>query len=162
MEKKYKLFLTVACCLIIVAFTGCANKPVAEDSSKTVKTVLITAKEAPVVAAEYVFTSAHFELDGAVISDGDKEMLKQHADKLKVLVNDKSVTIGGHCDERGSTEYNLALGQRRAEAVEKYLLALGIAKDKVKAISYGKEKPLDPASTEAAWAKNRRAEFIIK
>jgi peptidoglycan-associated lipoprotein len=71
------------------------------------------------------------------------------------------VTIEGHCDERGTAEYNLALGERRAAAAQSYLAALGIPASRIKTVSYGKEFPFDPGHDEAAWAKNRRAHFVI-
>jgi len=71
------------------------------------------------------------------------------------------VLIEGHCDERGSQEYNLALGERRAVSVEKYLRSLGIADERMETVSYGEERPVDPRSNEEAWAKNRRAHFEI-
>ena len=70
------------------------------------------------------------------------------------------IQIEGHCDERGTQEYNLALGQRRADEAAKYLVDLGIGKDRIKTISYGEEMPLDKGQSEAAWAKNRRAHFV--
>jgi len=72
-----------------------------------------------------------------------------------------TVTIEGHCDERGTAEYNLALGERRAIAVRAYLVSLGIAADRLRTVSYGKEFPFDPGHDEAAFAKNRRAHFVI-
>jgi peptidoglycan-associated lipoprotein len=74
---------------------------------------------------------------------------------------DRQVLIEGHCDERGTDEYNLALGERRALSVRRYLVALGVASERLHTISYGEEKPAVPGSTEAAWAKNRRAEFKV-
>ncbi|MDI6616010.1 MAG: peptidoglycan-associated lipoprotein Pal [Syntrophaceae bacterium] len=71
------------------------------------------------------------------------------------------VTIEGHCDERGTAEYNMALGERRAEAAAAYLASLGISKDRITTISYGEERPLDPRSNEDAWAKNRRDHFVV-
>ncbi len=71
------------------------------------------------------------------------------------------VTIEGHCDERGTAEYNMALGERRAEAAAAYLSSLGIPKDRIATISYGEERPLDPRSNEEAWAKNRRGHFVV-
>jgi len=79
---------------------------------------------------------------------------------MKDLVNAK-IKIEGHCDERGSDEYNLALGDRRAKAVAAYLITLGVKQDKISTISFGKEKPAVQGSDEAAWSKNRRAEFVI-
>lgn len=71
------------------------------------------------------------------------------------------VTIEGHCDNRGTLEYNLALGERRAQAAKDYLTSLGIAAERITTISYGEERPLDPANNEAAWSKNRRDHFLI-
>ena len=73
-----------------------------------------------------------------------------------------SIIIEGHCDERGTTEYNLALGDRRAESVKIFLTNLGLSVTRMTTISYGEEKPLDPGLTEYAWSKNRRAHFIIE
>jgi len=72
-----------------------------------------------------------------------------------------SLDVSGHCDERGTIEYNLALGERRARAAKKFLMTLGIAGDRVSTISYGEERPVDAKSSEAAWAKNRRDEFML-
>jgi peptidoglycan-associated lipoprotein len=71
------------------------------------------------------------------------------------------VTVEGHCDERGTAEYNLALGERRSVAVKTYLVSLGIPPDRIRTVSYGKEFPFDPGHNEDAWAKNRRAHFVI-
>jgi peptidoglycan-associated lipoprotein len=71
------------------------------------------------------------------------------------------IQIEGHCDERGTVEYNLALGERRANSTKKFLISLGIAGDRLSAISYGKERPLDPGHNEEAWTKNRRAHTVI-
>jgi peptidoglycan-associated lipoprotein len=71
------------------------------------------------------------------------------------------IQIEGHCDERGTVEYNLALGERRANSAKRYLSSLGLTVNRVSTISYGKEKPLDPGHNEEAWAKNRRDHFIV-
>ena len=96
-----------------------------------------------------------FDLDGdgrAVVS-ANAAILKQYPTWM--------VTIEGHCDERGTAEYNLALGERRAIAVQAYLVSLGIPADRIRTVSYGKEFPFDPGHDEAAWSKNRRAHFVI-
>jgi peptidoglycan-associated lipoprotein len=72
-----------------------------------------------------------------------------------------AVTVEGHCDERGTAEYNLALGERRAIAARAYLVSLGIAADRMRTVSYGKEFPFDPGHDESAFSKNRRAHFVI-
>jgi len=102
-----------------------------------------------------------FEFDQFVLSDSAKAVLNKKAKWLKDHPNAKAL-IEGHCDERGSTEYNLALGQKRAEAAMQFILALGIDPSRVSTISFGKERLADPGHNEAAWAKNRRAHFILK
>jgi peptidoglycan-associated lipoprotein len=101
-----------------------------------------------------------FELDSSDLSAAGQAVLKADADVLKSNPT-WAVTIEGHCDERGSAEYNLALGERRAVAARAYLVSLGISADRLKTVSYGKEFPFDPGHDEAAWAKNRRAHFVI-
>ena len=102
----------------------------------------------------------YFEFDKYEIRPKDEEVLKGNAGWLKKNPNAK-VQIEGHCDERGTVEYNLALGERRANYTKKYLVSLGIAPDRISTISYGKEKPLDPGHSEEAWAKNRRAHIVV-
>ena len=101
-----------------------------------------------------------FDFDKYDIRPQDTEILKENAALLKKYSNVK-IQIEGHCDERGTTEYNVALGERRANSTKRYLLSLGISADRLSTISYGEEKPTDPGHTEDAWAKNRRAHFII-
>jgi peptidoglycan-associated lipoprotein len=101
-----------------------------------------------------------FDFDKYDIRPEDVEIMKENAALLSKNPNLK-IQIEGHCDERGTAEYNLALGQRRASSAMKYLVSLGIPADRLSTISYGKEKPLDPAHTEEAWAKNRRGHFVI-
>jgi peptidoglycan-associated lipoprotein len=102
----------------------------------------------------------HFDFDKYDIRPTDEEVLKENAAWLKKNPKTK-VQIEGHCDERGTVEYNLALGERRANYTKKYLVSLGIASDRISTISYGKERPLDTGHTEEAWAKNRRVHFVV-
>jgi peptidoglycan-associated lipoprotein len=101
-----------------------------------------------------------FELDSSEVSGAGQATLTANADVLQRYPT-WAVTIEGHCDERGTAEYNLALGERRALAVRAYLVTLGIAPDRLRTVSYGKEFPFDPGRTEDAYAKNRRAHFVI-
>jgi peptidoglycan-associated lipoprotein len=101
-----------------------------------------------------------FEYDSAELSAEGQKVLNANADVLKKYAT-WVVTIEGHCDERGTAEYNLALGERRAVAARSYLVSLGIPADRLKIVSYGKEFPFDPGHDEAAWAKNRRDHFVI-
>ncbi len=105
--------------------------------------------------------NVQFDYDSSVLSSDAKRILQ---DKAAYLTKHQglSITVQGHCDERGTTEYNLGLGERRAVAVKNYLKDLGISSSRISTVSYGEENPLDPASTPAAWAKNRRAQFVIQ
>jgi len=102
----------------------------------------------------------HFNFDKYDIRPGDTVFLKENAEILKKYPKVK-IQIEGHCDERGTNEYNLALGERRANSTKNYLVSLGISPDRISTISYGEEKPLDPGHNEEAWGKNRRAHTII-
>jgi peptidoglycan-associated lipoprotein len=102
----------------------------------------------------------YFELDSADLSASAQKSLDANAALLKKYAT-WAITIEGHCDERGTAEYNLALGERRAIAARAYLVSLGIAADRLRTVSYGKEFPFDPGHDEAAWSKNRRAHFVI-
>jgi peptidoglycan-associated lipoprotein len=102
----------------------------------------------------------NFDYDKSDIRSDAREILKKNAEWMKA--NSKSkVQIEGHCDERGSNEYNLALGERRANAVKKYISSLGVEADRLYTISYGEELPIDPGHNEEAWSKNRRAHFLV-
>jgi peptidoglycan-associated lipoprotein len=101
-----------------------------------------------------------FDLDSSDVSADGQQVLQANAAVLKKYPA-WQVTIEGHCDERGTAEYNLALGERRALAARTYLVSLGIPADKVKTVSYGKEFPFDAGHDDAAWGKNRRAHFVI-
>ncbi len=102
----------------------------------------------------------HFELDSSALSDAARSTLQQHAHWLQGH-REARVTVEGHCDERGTVEYNLALGEQRARATRDYLVSLGVAADRLRIVSFGKERPIDPAPTEEAYAKNRRAHFAV-
>jgi peptidoglycan-associated lipoprotein len=109
---------------------------------------------------EFLNQNVHFAFDSATLSDTARTVLERKAAWLRANPGTK-VMIEGHCDERGTTAYNLALGARRANTVKRYLVALGIDSRRLATISYGEERPLDPRHNEAAWAQNRRAHFEI-
>jgi peptidoglycan-associated lipoprotein len=100
----------------------------------------------------------YFDFDSYVLRDEYKPLIESHARMLS-QVKTKKMVIEGHTDERGGREYNLALGQRRAEAVAKSMMLLGASDGQIEAVSYGKERPASEGHDEAAWAKNRRAEL---
>ncbi len=101
----------------------------------------------------FAFDSSAISLDAAEVLDTQVKWLKDH-EEVKVVVQ-------GYCDERGTREYNLALGERRANAVKQYLVSKGVAADRISVISYGKERPAVLGSNEAAWAQNRRAVTVV-
>ena len=103
----------------------------------------------------------YFEFDQARLSERDLRVLAMHADYLRDFSN-RQVTLEGHCDERGTREYNLALGERRAQAVQRYLTSAGVRPSQIETVSYGEERPADAGHDEQAWARNRRSELIYR
>jgi peptidoglycan-associated lipoprotein len=135
-----------------------------EEAAKREFEKSLVAKKTPAIEGE-VFESAllkdiHFDFDKYDIRPRDAEILKGNAALLKKYP-DVKIQIEGHCDERGTVEYNLALGERRANSTNSYLTSLGISTNRLSTISYGEERPLDPGHNEEAWTKNRRSHFII-
>lgn len=117
--------------------------------------------EAQPAAVETAFETAYFDFDKSELRQDARDTLSKNADIMLKTKTDVNVKIEGHCDERGSLEYNLALGERRAKSALQYLLTLGVPAKRLSTVSYGEEKPAVQGSNEEAWAKNRRAEFVI-
>jgi len=109
---------------------------------------------------QFMNEDIHFEFDRSRLLPEGKKILRRKAKWLRTH-HDVSVIVEGHCDERGTNEYNMALGDRRARTSKSFLVDLGIAQGRLRTISYGEERPLDPRHNEEAWAKNRRAHFAI-
>jgi peptidoglycan-associated lipoprotein len=116
-----------------------------------------TAADADLLAKRRV----HFAFDSSELDGENRQIVEAHARYLAANPNLR-ITLEGHCDERGTREYNLALGERRAQAVARVMHVLGVASDRMTLRSYGEEKPLDPAHNESAWALNRRVEIIYQ
>jgi peptidoglycan-associated lipoprotein len=129
-----------------------------EEEARRAEQERLAREKAEKLAA--LFADVNFDFDKYNIKSEFRDRLAAQAAYLKDSAAD-TLLVEGHCDERGTAEYNLALGERRANAVMKYLIDLGIDKARIKTISYGKDRPLDPASNEEAWAKNRRAHFEL-
>ncbi|MCB0329738.1 MAG: peptidoglycan-associated lipoprotein Pal [Bdellovibrionales bacterium] len=144
--KAVRLTMLVLSVLFIQACT-CKTKPKAVDN-------------VPVAMAGDILKDVYFAFDKSDLSAESKATLQTNASWLKEN-SSASVTIEGHCDERGTREYNLALGQRRAQSAFDYLRGLGIEDSRMSTVSYGEDQPLDPRSNEEAWAVNRRAHFRI-
>jgi peptidoglycan-associated lipoprotein len=104
-------------------------------------------------------TTVHFGYDKATLDSKAKSDIARNVEWMRANPNVR-VQIEGHTDARGTIEYNVALGERRANAVKPYMVSLGIPAERLNTISYGKEKPLEMGDTEAAWARNRRANFV--
>ncbi len=117
-------------------------------------------REAMAAKSLFVNEDIYFEFDSYVLTGSAQDILMAKAEWLRVNPN-ASVTIEGHCDERGTNEYNLALGDKRAEIVKAYLVNVGIDAGRLMTISYGEERPVDTGHNEEAWAKNRRAHFEV-
>ena len=139
-----------------------ARKLAAEQQKEDVKELALKRDAAAAAAVEKeqtAFEDIYFVFDKSTIEPEAREILKRLASLLGSNKN-YSLVVEGHCDERGTVEYNLALGQRRADAAMKYLVDLGLDKESIKTITYGKERPLETGHDEEAWTKNRRAHFM--
>ena len=134
-----------------------------EEEARLAEERLYQERQAQIEAAlrdKFVNEDIHFEFDKSRLLPEAKEILKEKAEWLS-MYEDVTVTIEGHCDERGTNEYNLALGDRRAESAKRFLTDLGISVSRLTTVSYGEERPVDLRHHEEAWAKNRRAHFAI-
>ena len=123
--------------------------------------VVVPPPAAPAAAAPEMLEAIYFDFDKYAIKPEFRDALKRNAEWLQQNPGAK-VVVEGNTDERGTYEYNMALGQRRADAAAKYLTDLGIAKDRVGTVSFGEEKPVCTEKTEACWGKNRRDDFRVK
>lgn len=129
-----------------------AEPPIADDPLRSGDLDVIN-KNSP-------FQPVFFGLDSYEVEGPGQQALNANSSILKKYPT-WIITIEGHCDERGTAEYNLALGEKRALAAKTYLVSLGIPADRVRTVSYGKEFPFDPGHNEDAWSKNRRAHFVV-
>ena len=181
--------ITVSALVLTSVFVGCARRPsVTSMAAAPTAAVAQTPAESPAAAPQHADTvvveerlrevaiverpapstfsenpnikSIYFDFDRSEIRPGDAKTLETDAGWLKT--NDMLILIEGQCDERGTDEYNLALGDRRARATVNYLIAQGVAADRISTVSYGKERPVCSEHTEACWALNRRAHILVR
>lgn len=166
--KRLLVFLLVMGLVVVVA--GCGGKKAVEETPSDIDAPPVVeppVEEEPVVQEEPkevpmpVLDDVFFAFDKYSLTEESKRSLEQNAKELK-RASEATIVIEGHCDERGTKAYNLSLGEKRANAAKEYLVALGVPGSRVAIISYGKERPFDPGHNETAWAKNRRAHFVIK
>ena len=164
MMRKQRLSIAALVLTCSVGFTAC------DDDEVPVEPVVVVPKELPApppttqkattVGKEEATKSVYFAFDDYSLSPEAQETLNKLAQYMKGA-GSTVVQIEGHCDERGSIEYNLALGERRAQSVKNYLVQMGLDPARLPTISYGEEKPAVAGTGETSWAKNRRAEFVV-
>jgi peptidoglycan-associated lipoprotein len=160
------LLFTVSCAKIVKSEAALEEQQAEEKAQEQAKQRAIEEEEMQEQARRkmaqnrFLNENIHFEFDRSNLLPEAQEILRSKAQWLRDNP-DVLVIIEGHCDERGTNEYNLALGDRRANSAKAYLMDLGIAGSRLTCISYGEERPLDPGHNEGAWAKNRRAQFTM-
>ena len=186
--KRGMIVLLAALCMTALVAGGCANKevvkteepivaksePVKAETPKRIEQakpveqpieqpkIMEAQSSAKASAVEATLETVYFDFDKSDLRQDARDVLYKNSEILLKAKTDAKIKIEGHCDERGSAEYNLALGERRAKSALQYLLTLGVQADRLSFISYGKEKPAVQGHDEAAWSKNRRAEFVVQ
>jgi peptidoglycan-associated lipoprotein len=163
-NKKRKIITALLTPFVFSTFlSSCGKKDVkAEAPVASMQMTPPPVEPAPPVDEKNDLVTVHFDVDKASLNSTAKKELKQNASWLRQKPHAKvTVKVEGHCDERGSAEYNLKLGEKRAEAVKHYLVSHGIRSKRLTVESLGKDRPLDPGHDEEAWAKNRRASFRL-
>ncbi len=171
-SKVFMVFILGAA-ITMTGFIGCSSKKkvVEEPKKETVKPAprqpeppkvvpRTPEKKEETVPADLQFQTVYFDFDKSAIRSDQRAVLTRNAQLLNQYKTVR-IRLEGHCDERGTEEYNMALGQRRADAVERFLTDYGISSSRITTISYGEMRPVDPGHNEAAWAKNRRCEIVI-
>lgn len=185
MKSRWQIVLLALMALALVMGAGCAKKKTTstppdtkvqvEDDTKWTpppppaepkvdEAALAAEAEARAKAEaveELTSVTIHFDFDSYELSEEARAILALKANIMR-RYKGVDVVIEGHCDERGTEEYNLALGERRARAAYEHLVILGVAPERMSIVSFGEERPVDPAHNETAWAKNRRDEFVVQ
>ena len=171
MQKKKWIYLAMLFVIPGLMFTVSCQKKLVDATPEPVPEEKPVVKEqvpeekvevAPVakISDMVMQEDIYFEFDKSTLTPAAQDNLLQKAEWLRENP-DSTATIEGHCDERGTNEYNLALGDRRAESAKAFLVDLGIDASRLTTISYGEERPVDPRNNEEAWAKNRRGHFVV-
>ncbi|KPK75089.1 MAG: hypothetical protein AMJ89_04855 [candidate division Zixibacteria bacterium SM23_73] len=167
--RKANVLLVVVLALVLLASCGPKEKIMEEEPEAPVVTEPEQPPAEPEIPREEVerelvtqedLQPIYFDFDKYDLRPGDREILNRNSQVLKENPTVK-IRIEGNCDERGTVEYNLALGERRARAAMEYLINLGVAAGRISIISYGKERPKYPGHNEGVWSKNRRDDFMI-
>ncbi|MBN1754938.1 peptidoglycan-associated lipoprotein Pal [bacterium] len=164
MKKGWITMLMLLLLALLIAFSGCSKKqevevvppPIIEEPEPQVIEPVVE----PVKIEPLVLTKIHFDYDKYMITEEARQTLIKNAEML-MLYPDAKIKIEGHCDERGTNQYNLSLGQKRADATKDFLVNYGVNASRISTISFGEEKPVCNGHDENCWSKNRRAEFVI-
>jgi len=168
---KFSTIYGLILCSILVTSISCSKKDVVSDDAAMAPSdssgvaaigegVDTTGSAGDSGAPMSEMEIVYYGYDSYNLSDEARQALKANADWMKANSTAR-IQIEGHCDERGTVEYNMALGDRRANAAKSYLVRLGVAASRIETLSYGKERPADLGHSESAWAKNRRAVFVL-
>ena len=155
---------SVAALMAAALLGACASSVPLNEGKAQVETrepTVVDPNAGKAAAADTLPRAVYFDFDSYVVKDEFRPVIEAHAKRLSAD-RKKRITVEGHTDERGGSEYNLALGQKRAEAVVKSLATLGAADNQLEAVSFGKEKPAVQGSDESAWSRNRRAEIAYR
>jgi peptidoglycan-associated lipoprotein len=167
--RSLKLVVIPFACLALIAGCGGKKEP-APPEEQPVPPLVETPPPTPppqetetprTEPAQLNLENVYFDYDRYELREDARATLANNAKQLESNAAAR-VSIEGHCDERGTTEYNLALGEKRAQAARDYLVNYGIGADRLTTVSFGEERPVDPGHDESAWAKNRRAAFVVK
>jgi peptidoglycan-associated lipoprotein len=171
-KSKVLMIFALGLAVSLVGLTGCSSKKKTTEPVKQETKTQTQRPSAPAVVPkaperteesvprDLAFTTIYFDFDKSDLKSDQRAALSKNAQLLSRYKSVK-IRVEGHCDERGTEEYNIALGQRRADAVVNYLTNYGISSSRIRSISYGEMRPSDSGHSDGAWAKNRRAEISI-
>ena len=171
--KTMRLTALISALSLAIAISACSSKKKSGDAEAPAQDAAVTSEKAPQIDSTPMsfdaagsdsgkingLSTINFEYDKSTLTSDAKKKIQANAQWMKAHGN-SNIQIEGHCDSRGSIEYNLSLGERRAQAVRSYMTSLGVANNRMSIISYGKEKPLSNGDSEADHQKNRRANFV--
>jgi peptidoglycan-associated lipoprotein len=170
--RNLTIILTLGLAVSMVGFTGCSKKQTQPAPKTTVQKPPAQTAPAPAprqqtraqeqrqaVPTDLTFRTVYFDYDQSDIRTDQRSNIQSNAELMQRNGTVK-ILVEGHCDERGTDEYNIALGQRRADAAKQFLVEFGIDGSRINTVSYGESRPVDAGHSESAWAKNRRAEFV--
>jgi peptidoglycan-associated lipoprotein len=153
MKKKSAVFILVTF-FITSCTTTVSDKVTSLDYASAESDIYVSAKKLEINLSDKIY----FNFDKASLTSDSKELISEYINFAK---NAKAIRLEGHCDERGTREYNLALGEKRAIEVKNYLIIKGVSSSKIKVVSYGEEKPEKLGSDESSWKENRRVEISL-